>query len=191
MSTKLNLYKSMILSIIAYSSWCFYPNIISTCLLESFQKRICYWITGHKNYKDALIKLNNLPVPYYLQMLDLLYLSKLMNGSHYFDFAAKAISYSPTQNLFNLRSIASSLFQVQRPKLKLCEQNFWFRSTRPANLAPSPVDITDIGSLKKGLLRWFWNYFTLYFDDDVTGTWKMHCDCVQYNCRKLIRNLPT
>ena len=35
--------------------------------------------------------------------------------------------------------LSSSLFQVQRPKLKLCEQNFWFRSTRLANLAPQVI----------------------------------------------------
>ena len=73
MSTKFNLYKSMLLSIITYSSWCFYPSIKITHLLESFQKRIC-------------------------------------------------------------------------------EQKFWFRSTRLANLAPSYLDITDISLLTKGLL---------------------------------------
>ena len=113
-----------------------------------------------------------------------------MNGSYDIDFTAKAVSYSPMENLFNTRSAASSLFQVHCPKLKLCVQNFWFRSTRLANLAPSYVDITDIGSLKKGLLRWFGNYFILCFEEDVTCTWQMHCECVQYNCRNLIRNLP-
>ena len=72
--------------------------------------------------------------------------------SNLLSWISKAVNYSPMENLFNTRSAASSLFQVQRPKLKLCEQNFWFRSTRLANLAPSYVDITDIGSLKKGLL---------------------------------------
>ena len=113
-----------------------------------------------------------------------------MNGSYDFDFAAKAVSYSPMENRSNTRS-ASNLFQVQRPKLKLCEQNFWFRSIRLANLAPSYVDITAIGSLKKGLLRWFWNYFTIHFDEDFTYTWELHYDCVQDNCRNSIRNIPT
>ena len=82
-----------------------------------------------------------------------------MNGSYDFDFTAKAVSFSHTKKiLFNTSSADSSLFLVQRLKLKLCEQNFWFRSTRLANLAPSHVDITDIGSRKKGL-RWYWNYF--------------------------------
>ena len=39
MSTKLNLYKSMILSIITYLSWCFYPSIKSNRLLESLQRK--------------------------------------------------------------------------------------------------------------------------------------------------------
>ena len=54
----------------------------------------------------------------------------------------------PWTIFFNRSYAASTLFQVQRPKLKLCEQNFWFRSTRIANLAPSYVDITDFGSRK-------------------------------------------
>ena len=124
MSTKSNLYKNMILSIIIDSSWCFYPRIKSNRLLESYQKEFFYWISGYKNYEYALIKLNILPVPYYLQIIYLLYLSKLMNGSYDFYFAAKAVSFSPRQNLFNSRYAASSLFQVQRTKLKLCEQNF-------------------------------------------------------------------
>ena len=114
-----------------------------------------------------------------------------MNGSYDFDFAAKAISYSPMENLFNTSSAASSLFQVQRPNLKLCEQNFWFHSTRLANLASSFIEITDIDFFEKGLLGWFRNYFTSYFDEDVTCTWKMHCDWVEYNCKNLILNLPT
>ena len=54
----------------------------------------------------------------------------------------------PWTIFFNTSYAASTLFQVQRPKLKLCEQNFWFRPTRIANLAPSYVDITDFGSRK-------------------------------------------
>ena len=121
-------------------------------------------------------------------MLDLLYLSELMNGSYDFDFAAKALSYSPMENRSNTTS-ASNLFQVQCPKLKICEQNFWFRLTRLANLAPSYVDNTAIGSLNKRLLRW--NYFTIYFDEDFTCTWELHYACVQDNCRSSIRNIPT
>ena len=114
-----------------------------------------------------------------------------MNGSYDFDFAAKAVGYSPMENLFNTRSAASSLFQVQRPNLKLCEQNFWFHSTRLANFASSFIEIRDFDFFKKGLLGLFRNYFTSYFDEDVTCTWKMHCDCVERNCKKLIGNLPT
>ena len=184
-------YKSMILSIITYSSWCFYPSIKNTRLLESLQKKIVIGSLVIKNYKDALIKLKNLPVPNYLQMLDPFYLSKLMNGSYDFSFAAKAVGYSPMENLFNTRSAASSLFQVQRPNLKLCEQNFWFHSTRLANFASSFIEIRDFDFFKKGLLGLFRNYFTSYFDEDVTCTWKMHCDCVECNCKKLIGKLPT
>ena len=75
-----------------------------------------------------------------------------MNGSYDFDFAAKAVGYSSSENLFNTGSAASSLFQVQRLNLKLCEQNFWFQSTRLANLASSFIEITVIDSFKKGLL---------------------------------------
>ena len=73
---KLNLYKSMILPILTHSSIVLPLNVECMRILERVQKKVCKWIIPDSSYKDCLIKLNILPVPFYFQLLDLLYLEK-------------------------------------------------------------------------------------------------------------------
>ena len=70
---KLDLYKSTILSVICYPSACWLGNRGGMRRLEAFQKKTSQWILPTvADYKERLLKLDLLPIPLYLQMLDIL-----------------------------------------------------------------------------------------------------------------------
>ena len=85
---KVNLYKSMILPVLIYASVCWSPNIGDLKKMESFQKRVTRWILYDDNYCDRLTKLNLLPLSLYLQLTDLLMLSKIIAGKHDVDYSS-------------------------------------------------------------------------------------------------------
>ena len=177
--TRLNLYKSMVLPILIYGSPAFSLNRGGMRLFESVQKRFCKWALGNEvSYKDCLIKLNILPIPYYLQLVDLLTLAKILNGTYNFDCASKFLNTSP---LYFTRSAGASLFQCARPMKEVAEQNFWFRARRLANLCP--IKLNEFG-LKNKLLTWMWIVFVKSFSESNLCSWKTYCDCT--TCRLLV-----
>ena len=55
-SVKLNLYKSMALSILLYGTVCWFANVTNTETLENVKKKSLKWInkTSNNNYKEQL-----------------------------------------------------------------------------------------------------------------------------------------
>ena len=82
MSVKLNLFKSMIIPVLIYGSSCWYANIDNLKSLENVQKRALKWVCSDRNstYKELLLKAGKLPLSLYMQLQDLLTLSKCMTG---------------------------------------------------------------------------------------------------------------
>ena len=76
---KLCLYKSIILPIITYASPCLLLSKQSQAEIEVFQKRVLKWVLAdYKSpYRVLLEKSELLPLSLFLQVLDLLHLSKL------------------------------------------------------------------------------------------------------------------
>ena len=78
---KLGLYKSLILPVLLYGFACVFASRADLHLLENFQKKVVGWITGNKtmSYRSQLKILNILPLPMFLQLNDVLLLSKITN----------------------------------------------------------------------------------------------------------------
>ena len=76
---KVNLYKTIILPIITYASQCWYATTTSLRKLEALQRRVVKWIT-FDDHRRGLISTNLLHLSLYLQLLDLMMLSKIING---------------------------------------------------------------------------------------------------------------
>ena len=74
---KLGLYKSLVLPVLLYGSYCTTPSKSELGNLEKLQRKNVRWITGRNEpYENHLRLLNILPLPMYMQMKDLT-LSKL------------------------------------------------------------------------------------------------------------------
>ena len=78
---KLGLYKSLIPPVLLYSCTCLTAGRTEIQILEKFQKKVVKWITGNKDteYKSQLRLLNILPLPMFIQLNDLLLVSKALN----------------------------------------------------------------------------------------------------------------
>ena len=73
-TAKLNLYKSMIVPVLTYASPCYG---LSKNELETIQKRVVKWIfPGTLEYKEKNAQLQILPLPMYIQINNILLLSK-------------------------------------------------------------------------------------------------------------------
>ena len=76
---KICAYKSLILPLITFASSTWHPSRGSMRLMECFQRLALKWITGYRNasYFKNMVSLRLLPLPMFLQLNDLLLLSKL------------------------------------------------------------------------------------------------------------------
>ena len=76
---KICAYKSVILPLITFASSTWHPSRGSMRLMECFQKSALKWITGYRNasFFENMVSLRLLPLPMFLQLNDLLLLSKL------------------------------------------------------------------------------------------------------------------
>ena len=86
-SVKLSLYRSLIVPILVYASPCWFPA----------QTDLKHWKMSRKEsqsgflvttmiYNDQLLKLNILPISFYLELIDLLTFSSILNDQYNFDW---------------------------------------------------------------------------------------------------------
>ena len=140
---KLNLFKSMLIPAILYGSPCFNLNKNVMSELETIQRRAVKWICVNSvSYKENLKVLGILPLPMYVQLNNLLLLSKLILGLY--EACNLNILYYPECSRANL-------FQVRRLRKAKCEQNFMYQTCRLA----LKIDIREETGLKQRLLKSF------------------------------------
>ena len=173
--SKLDLYKSMIVPRVLYASCCFGLSMYVSRQLENLQKRIVQWILGKKySYKEALYKLKLLPLTMYLQLNDVLMLSKLIQGHYHVD------DLRLPGMIFSVRGELK--FNSERPSKSQLQQAFFYRTTRIVNNLKLDILNCDQKSLKHQLLQLFWKKFA-DFDENLSCSWRIGCDCTRNNCR--------
>ncbi len=165
----------MILPIVCYCSVVWYANNSDLQLIESIQKKVTRWILNYnqQSYVERLRTLNLLPLTYYLQMMDLLCLSKIICGQYDFDWTSN-VSFACT---VGTRSAAVVNFDLPRVRLEKSKCNFWYRVQKLANWLPPCVDFFTEFALKPRLLRFCWWYFNNVFDVSRVCTWRLGCGC--------------
>ena len=146
--SKLNLYKTIVLPIMMYASCCWHASVRSMRNLEAVQKPF----------------LNLLPVSLYLQLTDLLMLSKLIAGCFDFDSSAHlAYRMNFRQNKLE--------FNVERSRLSKGDTNFWCRAPRLVNKLPAAIDFFNPIGLKGRLISFLWCFFSEKFNEKVSCSW--------------------
>ncbi len=170
--TKMKLYKSMVLPVLIYGSTCWFANVENTKNLEGVQKKCLKWIycTSNSNYKELLQQSQILPLSLYLQLQDLLLLSKMLRGYFEFDPTTFIHRREPSRTL---RTSGDIQFEHGKRKLQLCEQSFFYRTTVLVNRLPKEVQFDEPVGLKKRLLKHLWYHFDKNYNEIVSSTWKI------------------
>ena len=139
--------------------------------LKQLQRRVSIWILPHIiDYKERLTVLELLPIPLYLQLLDILTLSKICNGQY-------TISPEDYVELRHGPQRESRMIPISRqPRLELSHQEFFIRTSRLLRFMPS-IDVTKPIGLKPILLRLFWNHFDTNYTENNLCSWRIGCRC--------------
>ena len=166
---KLGLYKSLILPVLLYGFACVFASRADLHLLENFQKKVVKWISGNKtmSYLSQLKILNILPLPMFLQLNDMLLLSKITNEE-----MGSSISL-PERSEIKGRSESFKLWKTRTEKGR---SEFVFRNCRLVNRLDEYIDFMNPQGLKNRLLKLMWKFDEKYSESNLC-TWQLSCDC--------------
>ena len=168
----------MAMPIISYASPAWYPNIGNKRKLEASQKAACRWILSdyESPYRILLSKLKILPITYYLEINDLLFLSKVVNGYYDTDWSSHYTLITPSRPT---RHGPPQIFDVKRPRLAKTAERYFHRVPLLANNLL--IDITDAQGLKQKLIALYWHTFHTSYDELNPCTWTARCTCSRHS----------
>ena len=154
--------------------------------VEGVQRRATNYILGYSNalsYKDRLIESNLLPVCYWHEMKDFIFLHGCINGT----YNVNLNNYLRFTSSTRLRNSCDFNFNVPKSKTKHFESSFFIRTCRLWNNLPIDVKaITSSNAFKSSLKNRYFSSLNHIFDVDVIRTWRSIC----LKCNSLI-NLAT
>ena len=153
---KLGLYKSLILPVLLYGFACVFASRADLHLPEIFKKNVVRWITGNKtmSYRSQLRFLNILSLPMFLQLNDVLLLSKITNEE-----MGTSISLPERPEIIGRRS---EIFKLSKTRRKKGRSEFVFRNCRLVNRLDDYIDFINPQGLKNRLLKLMCNFFSKY-----------------------------
>ena len=170
-ATKIKLYKSMILRTFIHSSNCWsISNVKNMKVVENVQKKILEWVTNCSDYEWNLRKCNLLPLSLYLQIQDVLFMAKIINGNYNCEINDFVCLRDTAREL---RSNSRLEFEHGKPNRKICEQSFFYRTGSLINRLPSDVFYGQFDGLKSRLLCYFWTYFNGRYKHNIAETWQL------------------
>ena len=170
-TTKIKLYKSIVLPTLTYGSNCWSAtNVTNKKLLENVRKKVLIWVTNCSDFELNLKKFNILPLSLYLQFQDLLFMAKIFDGNYNCEINDFVCLRETTREL---RLASKVEFEQGKPKRKICEQSFFYCTGCLINRLPSDLVIRHMDGLKSRLLCYFWKYFNERYKHHIPETWKL------------------
>ena len=173
--TKKQLYLSLVRSKLTYCSQLWRPLLIKhIIMLENVQRRATKFITNDysSNYKIHLQRLHLLPLMYWLELQDLLYLIKNLQYP------------SVSLNIYNHVSFVASKTRRNHLMLKYkhtkssIARHFYFNRVVKLWNAVQPVDLNQsFHTIKHHLINLLWRKFETSFDPDNICSFHFVCPC--------------
>ena len=143
--------------------------------IERVQRRATkYVLNDYENdYKQRLIKLHLLPIMYFYELQDIMYLVKCIKHPpdnfelmDYITFATSNTRFGTSNKLkYNFRRTVST-------------KHFYFnRIVKLWNFVP-PIDTSlTFHSIKSNVFKFFWSYFLANFDPEKVCSYHVLCPC--------------
>ena len=186
--TRLALYKTMVRSQMAYCTQIRSPQSVSLILqVENVQRRATRYILSLPflsgvSYKDRLVKNGLLPLTYWHEFLDMVYLYKALVLSNDHNIHVKTTDRLTREN----DGTAKIILQVPRVNTLTFQNSYYCRSPTTFNCLPSHLRQSNlsISQFKCGLFKYYQKLVEEVYDIDVPQTFKTVC--VKCNlCRPL------
>ena len=171
--SKKQLYKSIFMPTLLYSSECYWPSRTDIAKLEALNKDLTKWILPWLTYKQRLAELDLLPIPYFMEMKEMVILSSIVTGKYDIDF----------ENLYSFRICGRRglLFDLPRITKENQRYNFWYRCPYRYNRLHGKLSIFDSEGIKAKLLSIMWEKFRRSYNELDLCTSSFICICE--NCR--------
>ena len=166
---KLGLYNSLILPVLLHGSACTNPNRGELQQLETFQMKVVKWILGQKvmPYPNQLSLLNILPLPMFMQLNDILHLSKLTEDD----------SFLPMLRQNSEKGRTNELLKLPKTRTEKARNDFLFRTCRLANRIEKYIEFNTKKGLKNRVLNFMRKFVNKRFDENNICSWHLCCDC--------------
>ena len=172
-----SLYMSLVRSCLSYCSQVWAPQSVTTLYsVERIQRRASKFILSlpfrtDVSYKERLTKLRLLPLCYWHEYLDIVYLFKSMSSDPNISILNTARTTRRTD------PSRGTILNVPRSNTTLHQNNFYCRAPKVWNSLPPTLRNRNlsIDQFKKNLFSYYANLTKLYFDINLPQTFKTVC----------------
>ena len=171
--TKVRLYKACILSVLTYGSSIWIPNKTDLSKLEAFNRRCVRWIGLSGDYKTSLIKLGIYPLPYHIEISNLLFFHKLFQDKYDlnpFDFV------DINDPSVSLRSVDIYSFKLKKRKYEKTKSFYFDRIPRLLNFMKLDVRLS-FPRYKREVMKFYDTKLRQTFEENIPCTWYGKCCC--------------
>lgn len=173
---KKHLYIMLVRSQLTYCSQLWRPRLIKDIkCLERVQRRATKFVLQDysSDYKTRLLSLKLLPLMYWFELQDILFLIRCFKDPSDNFFILNYVSFV---NL-NTRSTARKKLRINFNKTSLSQHFYFNRVARLWNSLP-PLDLSlSFNTLKFHIKQLFWNHFTAHFNPNNLCSFHIVCPC--------------
>ena len=181
-SARRTLYLTLVRSQVGYATQVWSPQSVELISqLERIQRRASKYILGlpflcEASYEKRLKKLNLLPISYWHEYLDMMFLFKAITGTINLP---SSVLPTQSQNVRTTRSVQQNCLQFHTKKCNTAtfQQSYTIRSTRIWNTLPEHITnkSNSIYTFKRYLLDYYFNALEANYSIDDPRSWKTIC----------------
>ena len=150
--------------------------------LERFQKRATKYILmlsfqSELSYQDRLIQCNLLPISYWHEMMDLVFLNKATNGFIDIDCSILPTIRRSTRVTRSCHTSNATTYTTKRCETLTYPRSFFIGTSRIWNSLPTYIrdNSLSLASFKNKLFEYYTNVLLNIYNPDNPKTWKSVC----------------
>jgi len=177
------MYLALVRPHLGYASQVWSPQSIKLMKsLERVQRRATKYILmlpfqTKWSYQDRLIQCNLLPISYWHEMMDLVFLYKATNGFIDIDHRILPTIRRSARVTRSCHTSNATTYTTKRCRSLTDQHSFFIRASRIRNSLPTYIrdNSLSLASLKKKLFEYYTNALLNIYNADNPKTWKSVC----------------